>query len=240
MRKDSSYYNQSIKVLQNSTLFSGLEESMIEEILGYFTPVTLPKKTIIHYSQTIESVFIILKGRVKLSKINPSNGREYIVSLLEQGDVFDVITLLDKREHEINIESIDELQLLKTSTTIARDWLNNNPMFNKNFLPYVGNRMRLLEEAGSNLVLYDTITRLAKLILSNVNKHNIKNQEDFSVKLINNLSHESLAQMIGSVRKVVNMNIQELKKEGIVNSMRGKLSVTNLQKLIEKAKLDMD
>ncbi len=100
--------------------------------------------------------------------------------------------------------------------------------------------MRLLEEAGSNLVLYDTITRLAKLILSNVNKHNIKNQEDFSVKLINNLSHESLAQMIGSVRKVVNMNIQELKKEGIVNSMRGKLSVTNLQKLIEKAKLDMD
>jgi|JTFP01.1.fsa_nt_gb CRP-like cAMP-binding protein len=84
MRKDSSYYNQSIKVLQNSTLFSGLEESMIEEILGYFTPVTLPKKTIIHYSQTIESVFIILKGRVKLSKINPSNGSEYIVLYLNK------------------------------------------------------------------------------------------------------------------------------------------------------------
>ncbi len=56
--------------------------------------------------------------------------------------------------------------------------------------------------------------------------------------MINDLSHESLAQMIGSVRKVVNLHIQELKKEGIINSKRGKLSIINLQKLTEKAKLE--
>jgi biotin operon repressor len=109
-------------------------------------------------------------------------------------------------------------------------------MFNKNFLPYVGNRMRLLEEAGSNLVLYDTITRLAKLILDNVNNNTNQEVKESSVKLINDLSHETLAQMIGSVRKVINLNIQELKKEEIITSVRGKLSVINMQKLLDRCR----
>ena len=236
MRKDSPYYNQSIKVLQSSALFSGLEEHIIEDILGNFTPITLPKKSIINYSVTRESIFIILRGRVKLSKINPENGREFIVSLLTEGDIFDLISFLDEKEHEINIESIDEIQLLKTSTTTARNWLNNNPEFNKNFIPYLGSRMRLLEDSGSDLALYDTITRLAKLILNNINTTVNKEDGKFTVKLINDLSHEALAQMIGSVRKVVNLNIQTLKKEGIITSVRGKLSVNNLEKLLDKCK----
>jgi len=232
MRKDSPYYNQSIKVLQSSTLFAGLEEQMIEDILENFTPITLPKKSIIQSSATKESMFIILSGRVKLSKINPENGREFIVSLLSEGDVFDIISFLDEKEHEINIESIDEMQLLKTSTTTARNWLNNNPKFNKNFLPYIGGRIRSLEDSGSDLVLYDTITRLAKLILNNISMN--KKDGEITVKHINDFSHEALGQMIGSVRKIVNLNIQTLKKEGVITAVRGKLSVKNLQKLLDR------
>jgi len=232
MRKDSPYYNQSIKVLQSSTLFYGIEEGMIENILENFTPITFPKKTIIDYSATQEFIFIILKGRVKLSKINPENGREFIVSILNKGDVFDIISFLEEKEHEINIESIDEIELLKTSVVTARNWLNNNPNFNRNFLPYLGKTMHSLEDSASDLALYDTITRLAKLILKNTDINDKKN-DNFSVKLINDLSHEALSQMIGSVRKVVNLNIQVLKKEGIITSVRGSLSVKNLQKLLD-------
>lgn len=236
MRKDSPYYKQSMMVLQSSTLFHGLEEEMMDDILSYFTPMTLPRKSLIHYTTTKKFIFIVLKGRVKLSKINPKNGREYIISILDTGDVFDVISLLDTKEHEVNIEAIDELQLLKTSIKTARNWLNENPAFNKNFLPYIGDRMRSLENSGSHLALHDTITRLAKLILDNVNSTTKQNEKEFSVKLINDLSHETLAQMIGSVRKVVNLNIQELKKEGIITYVRGKLAVIDMKKLLDRCR----
>ena len=95
--------------------------------------------------------------------------------------------------------------------------------------------MRYLENSSSGLALYDTMSRLAKLILDNVDVQS-KMKNEFPVKLINDLSHESLAQMIGSVRKVVNLNIQELKKEGIISSVRGKLSVNSLEKLLDKCK----
>jgi len=235
MRKDSPYYQPSIDILQSVSLFNGVNGVMMEEILGYFSPMTLPKKTFIHPWQTQISLFVIIKGRVKVSTINPSNGREYIISLLNKGDVFDVISLLDAKEHEVNIETIEEVQLLKMPIQTARNWLEKNPEFNKNFLPYIGERMRYLENNSSGLALSDTMSRLAKLIIDNVDTHN-KIKDEFPVKLINDLSHESLAQMIGSVRKVVNLNIQELKKEGIISSVRGKLSVNNLEKLLDKCK----
>ena len=234
MRKDSPYYLPSVKVLQSATLFDGVDKQMMEEILGYFTPMTLPKKSIVHSWQTKESFFVIISGRVKVSQINPETGREYIIFLLQGGDAFDIISLLDREEHEVIIEAIDELQLLKTSMDTARNWLDIHPEFNKNFLPYLGNRMRMLENSSVDLALYDTMTRLARLILRYVDD---KSGQEYTVKLINDLSHEVLAQMIGSVRKVVNLNIQELKKEGLIDSVRGKLSVKNLQKLLEKALL---
>jgi len=236
MRKDSPYYLPSINVLQGATLFHGVDAQMMEEILGHFTPMTLPKKSIVHSWQTKESFFVIISGRVKISQINPETGREYIINILEGGDAFDIISLLDREEHEVVIEAIDELQLLRSSMHIARNWLDTHPEFNKNFLPYLGSRMRLLENSATDLALYDTITRLARLILQYVDDTSTQQEKEHSVKLINDLSHEALAQMIGSVRKVVNLNIQELKKEGIIDSARGKLSVENLQKLLEKAK----
>jgi len=240
MRKDSPYYLPSVKVLQSAALFHGVDEQMMEEILGHFTPMTLPGKSTIYPLQTKESFFVIISGRVKLSKINPETGREYIIYLLEGGDAFDIISLLDGEEHEVVIEAIDELQLLKTSIATARSWLDLHPEFNKNFLPYLGGRMRQLEDSGSNLALYDTMTRLAKLILHHINRDDARPQdEEYSVKLINDLSHEVLAQMIGSVRKVVNLNIQELKKEGAIVSERGKLSVKNLQKLLKRSEDDV-
>jgi len=236
MRKDSPYYLPSINVLQGATLFHGVDAQMMEEILGHFTPMTLPKKSIVHSWQTKESFFVIISGRVKISQINLESGHEYIINILEGGDAFDIISLLDKEEHEVVIEAIDELQLLKTSMNTARNWLDMHPEFNKNFLPYLGARMRLLENSATDLALYDTITRLARLILRYVDDKSSQQEQEYSVRLINDLSHEALAQMIGSVRKVLNLNIQELKKEGVIDSARGKLSVKNLQKLLEKAK----
>jgi DNA-binding transcriptional regulator LsrR (DeoR family) len=52
--------------------------------------------------------------------------------------------------------------------------------------------------------------------------------------MLQNLPHEEIASLIGTVRHVVNRHLQQLKKEGILNIERKKLAVTDVNKLLEK------
>ena len=97
--------------------------------------------------------------------------------------------------------------------------------------------MRALEAFSESLVFHDTTTRLAKLILKHVHKCKENSDEHYPVKLINNLSHEALAEMIGSVRSVVSTQMHKLKDEGAIVSKRGHLAVKNLDKLMKKCDL---
>ena len=229
MKKDSPYYDLSKNLLKETLLFKQMNNELFEEALTHLFPLSLPKKTIIEPYQTQKYIFIIVKGRVKISQTN-HEGREYIISLLNTGDLFDIIFFLDEKQHEVTIETIDETVLLKADINFAKKWLETHPEFYKNLLPYLGNRMRELEENAVNLALYDTITRLSRLILKNTD-------EDKNIKKINDLSHDTIAKMIGSVRKVVNLNIQKLKKENILNPSDKKLTLKNLKKLIRIAKI---
>jgi len=85
----------------------------------------------------------------------------------------------------------------------------NHPSFNRAFLPYLGKQIRSLEELAADLTLHDTITRLSRLILRHTDYGNPLQK----LKLINDLSHEELAHMIGSVRNVISRHMLKLKNE---------------------------
>ncbi len=123
------------------------------------------------------------------------------------------------------------METLSTSVEQARDWMAQHPNFNRAFLPYLGQQMRMLAEQVADLSLYDTETRLARLIL----RHATENSPTGGLCLINDLSQEALAAMIGSVRVVVTRHFQHWKKEEIIDGRRGRWSKINLQALLEKA-----
>lgn len=239
MKRDINNYNKTVSVLKSTPLFDGIHNETLEEILALCTLERLGKKSVISSSQTETAVFIILEGRAKLSSIHPETGREYIISLLEQGDAFDIISFLNGEKEAMLIEAIDNLLLLKAPMPTVLQWLEDHPDFNKKLFPYLGKRMRFIKNTSEDLALYDTSTRLARLILHYVD-HNSERQAEglIAIRTIADLPHEILAQMIGTARKVVNQNLQTLKKEGVITSVNGKLFVKDLPRLMERSKKD--
>ncbi len=167
-----------------------------------------------------------------MSKINPDSGRELTIFLMSTGDVFDVICLLDEYEHDVNLISLDETETLYAPLTEVRSWIEKHPEFNRAFLPYLGKQIRSLEELAADLTLHDTVTRLSRLIL----RHTDYSEPVQKLKLINDLSHEELAHMIGSVRAVISRHMLKLKNDGIIKSKRKYLEVKEIHALLEKAK----
>jgi len=227
VRKDSFYYAPSIKVLQETSLFSKTKSEELDDILNHFTPLTMPKKSTISFSEIEQFFFVVIKGRVKISQLCVETGREYIAEILTEGDVFDTIGLLYSKDEDILVETIDVVWLLKTPVKKARELLYTHPVFNENVFSYFGQKMYELEIFAKELIFYDTSTRLARLI--------VRYYKEESLDIIDDLSMETLAKMIGSSRKVVNLHMIALKKDGIITSKDTKLRVVDEEKLYEKA-----
>jgi CRP-like cAMP-binding protein len=151
--------------------------------------------------------------------------------LIGPGDGFDLIGLLDGEWHEAVATALDDMEILVTTVQQARAWLNQHPDFNRAFLPYLGKQMHGLADQVADLSLYDTEVRLARLILRHLAPGNLSND----IRLINDLSQETLASMIGSVRVVVTRHLQKWKQKRIISGRRGRWSVLDLQALLEKA-----
>ncbi len=203
----------------------------LHEDIARFGRITYVKKgeILMRPEECMEHFFIILEGRVKISQINFENGKEQILYLLAKGDMYDIISLLDGKLHENVAMALDDVKLLVFPIELFREWIETKSSFNKLFFPYVAKQLRDVETLATDLSLYDTTTRLVKLIARNIEQQGDKQ----TLKLINNLSHDELANLIGTVRKVLNRNLQALKKEGLIDIKRKEIRIKDSQNLLE-------
>ncbi len=232
MPEQKVFFEEAYNLLHHSTLFGKVKKSHLKNMILQCKEITWSKSDTIDYQLGEKYLFIIITGRLKVTHIDPESGRSLALFLKGQGDIFDVFTLLDGKEHVVFPVVMDDMKVLRVPIEVARNWLIEYPDFNTSFLPYLGEKMRALESFGTSLVFHDTHMRLAKLILDHIHSNNQRGMH--FVHLINDLSHESLAEMIGSVRSVVSTQIKKLKEEGIISHKRGHLAVENLEKLHDK------
>jgi len=232
MQQDSPHFGRCLEILKQSPLFGVVDDALLEDMLQVFHYETWNKgETAISPKQASDRLYVVISGRAKVSVYNPDSGREHILFLLESGDGFDLISLLDGEWHNAVATALDDMKVIYTTVQQAREWLNQHAEFNRAFLPYLGKQMHGLADQVTDLSLYDTEERLARLIL----RHLVPDNLSSDIRLINDLSQETLASMIGSVRVVVTRHLQKLKQKKIISGRRGHWSVLDLQALLEKA-----
>ncbi len=238
MIEDHVLAKKAFDVLRDLSLFRFLEAEVLYTMLMECTPVEWSKADTIDYRTGTQYCYIIITGRLKVTQVDPNTGRSIALFLLKEGDIYDLFSLLDEKEHVSFPIALDPITTLRIPVKRMREWICEYPKFNEAFLPYLGEKMRELESFSESIVFHDTLTRISNLILKHVlPKEVMKEEHYYPVSLINNLSHESLSELIGSVRSVVSTQMHKLKEEEIIISKRGHLAVKNLEKLMKKSDL---
>ncbi len=218
-------------VLQKAPLFAQLDEFLLDDMLKRFHLERWDKKRTVSFEQISDTFHIIVSGRVRVEQINEETGRTITLFLLAPGDVFDLLALLTNSPCDGILVAIDDLELLTIHTKEARQWIGKHPEFNLSFLPYLGQQIRALARLSGDLALHNTETRLAHLILNHLER---KKDGHLNIRLINDLSHEALASMIGSVRAVVNRQLQHWRKRGLISLNHGHIHIERLDNLLKR------
>ncbi|MCF6297708.1 MAG: Crp/Fnr family transcriptional regulator [Flavobacteriaceae bacterium] len=233
MKVDNTKFNYYFNLIKNSPHFLALRDEVIKEMLENFHVETWRKGGIPFNNQgSKNNLYLIISGRVKVYQINVNNGNEYIVEILDSGNLFDIICLLDGQEHQVSTEALDDVGALVAPMYLVRQWITKHPEFNQTLLPYLGKQLRFFEESATDLALLNTWSRTIKLFVNHINI----NLHSSQLKLINNLSHTELASMIGSARNVLNRHLQKLKEKDIIQIDRNHINIKDTKALIEQFK----
>jgi len=238
MKESWPLYNTYRYRLSQTRLFRGLSMELLDDMLSHFRFESWNKGSQHDSKIALQRFYVIIEGRMELIQMHPQTGKKMTLLLLEEGDVYDILTLLDEQEHEIIPVALDDLKLLSAPIDEVRTWIKQHPEFNKNYMPYLGHCIRRHEALVADLALYETQTRLARLILRYASLGNIADDGSYSgidVVLLHDLSNEVLAEMIGSVRQVVNRHLQSMKKEGILHYENHHLIIDDLESLRQHA-----
>jgi len=211
-------------------LIANVNKTFEDEFYSYAKTLEFKKNSSPFFPEDLLKYFyIVVDGKIKTYQMNFQTNKEQTIFIYRRGDMFDVISLLDNKAHEVAYEVLEDCKVLELPIERVRYWLENDSTFSKRFFLYLASQMRHTEELASELSLYETKDRLVNLLIQNLNPNN-----HFKYNLLKNLSNSEVAKLIGTVRHVIERNLKELKTDNLIETGRKNITIKNFQKLLEK------
>ncbi len=182
---------------------------------------------------TLKYFYFVISGTIKIYQVDLETAKEQTLYMLSRGDMFDVVSLLDGQPNEYISEVLEDTHLIQLPLSDVQEMILKDPKFRQYFYSYLASKLKSMEELALSLSFYDVYQRVLHLFAKFTEIKNGKAQ----LRVIENLKHEDIASMVGSVRKVVNRSLQKLKSEGIIDIGRKNIQIKNFQKLLDRLSL---
>ncbi len=183
--------------------------------------------------QKPRGIFVLCKGSVKLS-INSPSGRTVIVKLAEAGEVLGLSATISGKAYKVTAETIDPCQVNFVKRDDFLRFLKDDVEACFKVAEQLSEKYHnACKEAGSLGLSHSAAEKLAKLLLEWTSKNGHGGKEEPQLKL--RLTHEEIAQMIGTSRETVTRLFAEMRRRRIVQSKGSTLVIRNTTALRQLA-----
>lgn len=197
-------------------LFSELDERELASIAAVAKSRRHAKDDVVFHADESGDVFCLIReGQVKVTMISPE-GKEIILSILDAGDFFGEMALLDNEPRSATVIATEALELVTIWRSDFLHILSENFSITQKVLAELSRRLRHASNRIESLATMDVYGRLARFFLD-LARDSGKTLESGYVA-VTRPTHQSIANMIGTSRETVSRLIQDLMKQGLLLS----------------------
>lgn len=208
-------------VLQRSPLFRGLAPAALERVASLATQRQYRAgETICSQGDPGDALFAVVTGRIRISS-GAADGREIFLNIMEPGDSFGEIALLDGGTRTASAVAMVASELVSLRRDHLFALLEREPGVALDLLRLCGERLRWTSGLLEDAALLDAPARLAKRLFSLGQMHGERTGTGFTLRI----SQEDLASFLGVSRQAVNQQLQAWKAKGWVELGRGVVTV---------------
>jgi len=170
-----------------------------------------PNKTVIAQGDPSDSVFYIVRGKLKLTFAS-DDGREAVFAILGAREFFGQNCMVSSAARLFSTSTLTECIITRLDKELAQRLLREQPLFSEMFISTMLRRVRWMQEDIVNLLMNSSQKRLARLLLMLA-----RDQDNPVGSGIPHLSHEVLAEMVGTTRSRINNFMNEFRRAGFID-----------------------
>jgi CRP/FNR family cyclic AMP-dependent transcriptional regulator len=224
-----------IVFLRRVPIFGGVDDENLLKIANITSEKTYSKKNIVfHEGDYGDALYVIKQGRIKIAKV-AIDGREKTLTILKSGDFFGEMAIFDDMPRSATAESMDnDVRLLSINKTDFERLIIENPSIAIRIMKDLTRRIRQVNEQVQDLAFKDVHGRVASTLF-NLLKTEKDTSKDPNREMLNSLkmTHQDLANMVGSSRETVTRALNRLQDEGIISISHQQISILDTEKLLD-------
>jgi CRP/FNR family cyclic AMP-dependent transcriptional regulator len=168
----------------------------------------------------------VVSGGIKASSLR-EDGKEAILVVLESGNWFGELSLIDRQPRTHDATAIGEVEVLALPRA-AFDRLMQRPAFALGVCRMLAGRVRSLYGMVEDATLRSTRARVARRLLLLARGDATQARDSRALVPV---SQEALAMMLGVSRQTLSKELQALAQEGAVGLGYGKIEIVSIARL---------
>ena len=220
-----------LEELRNIHVFNDLNEDTLRKLSNITRINRYEKgKVLFRDKDTVENIYILLKGKVSLYKFNEKGQKKVIFILGEEDFINEVI--LQSTTASINCETIEDSQIMYCNTAELIQLMEQDFNLTKIILSSLSLKVRRMYRQFKNTT---GVLSMGKRVASKLWKLG----RDYGVPLDNGIlidmeiSITYLADLFGAQRETISRACKELSELGLIEYRNKKFIIKNEEKLLE-------
>ena len=173
-------------------------------------------------------LYLLAQGRAKICHIT-AEGKQSILAFIEPGELFGELALLDPGPRDEYAEAVERSVVVRIPTDLMQQFVEHHPQVSLGITKLIGLRRKRIEQRLKNLLFYSNRERMTHLLLEMAEQYGEQGEE--GVRLRIQLSHQDLANIIGSTRETVTVVLGELQDDGLIAIGRRKILIRDVAAL---------
>ena len=214
-------------VLKANRLFRDLPESAIDKLAALAIRKSCRRGTrIFAQGEPGDSLLGLISGQVRIS-VNTPGGKEVFLNILESGDSFGEIAVLDGNPRTASAEALMDTELFAIQRSDLLALIEKEPKLATHLIALLCKRLRWTSDLIEEAAFLSVAARLAGWLLKLSAEHGITADGVVTLKI----SQADLAAFMSVSRQMVNQHLQQWRKRGWISLGRGWVVIRDLDSL---------
>ena len=223
---------KNIELLKTVSLFWDLDKTE----LGYISDKMVSKKfengNLIFLEESEgKNLFFVVEGSVKVTRLS-KDGREVILAMLNAGDFFGEMSLLDGEARSANVIALEKTEVLSLNRNDFLVVLNDYPKIAIQLLKEMTSRLRKSDRQIVSLSLSDAEKRIALCIVRFADEQGVIKNGQVTIPKIP--IQQDIANMAGTSRETVSRAMSLLTEEKYIERNGKELKILNYKSFIKE------